>query len=224
MPNPQTRYAADFAARLRQAIAAIPAAQRGDIYALSLWFYCEEDDERYPCILFSYNTETHYRRQIARASGASEARWNFAFWLQEEAPASVTLGGENDAALAQWFAASPYHFSDADHEAALGAAFCAEFIETVINTMRQLFADGTIAGAFGRDIPAIIHELEYYAVPNSWTKHANPKGFGMGKFCLGSLKTRLGFSGYLLMPMPLDKIPQPATIAPLVQPPSKEKS
>lgn len=36
MPNPQTRYAADFAARLRQAIAAIPAAQRGDIYALSL--------------------------------------------------------------------------------------------------------------------------------------------------------------------------------------------
>ena len=143
MPNPQTRYAADFAARLRQAIAAIPAAQRGDIYALSLWFYCEEDDERYPCILFSYNTETHYRRQIARASGASEARWNFAFWL---------------------------------HEAALGAAFCAEFIETVINTMRQLFADGTIAGAFGRDIPAIIHELEYYAAPNSWTKHANPKG------------------------------------------------
>jgi len=57
-----------------------------------------------------------------------------------------------------------------------GAAFCAEFIETVINTMRQLFADGTIAGAFGRDIPAIIHELEYYAAPNSWTKHANPKG------------------------------------------------
>ena len=151
-------------------------SQRGDIYALSLWFYCEEDDERYPCILFSYNTETHYRRQIARASGASEARWNFAFWLQDEAPASVTLGGENDAALAQWFAASPYHFSDADHEAALGAAFCAEFIETVINTMRQLFADGTIAGAFGRDIPAIIHELEYYAAPNSWTKHANPKG------------------------------------------------
>ena len=42
--------------------------------------------------------------------------------------------------------------------------------------MRQLFADGTIAGAFGRDIPAIIHELEYYAAPNSWTKHANPKG------------------------------------------------
>ncbi|EEP69268.1 hypothetical protein GCWU000324_01181 [Kingella oralis ATCC 51147] len=40
----------------------------------------------------------------------------------------------------------------------------------------------------------------------------------MGKFCLGSLKTRLGFSGCPLMPMSLDKIPQPATIAPLVQP------
>lgn len=167
MPNPQTRYAADFADRLRQAI----AAQRGDIYALSLWFYCEEDDERYPCILFSYNTETHYRRQIARASGASEARWNFAFWLQDEAPTSITLGGENDAALAQWFA----NAFDARTDAHDGAAFREAFIEMVIRSVQQLFADGEVARAFGRNIPAIVHELEYYDVPNGWTKRANPQ-------------------------------------------------
>ncbi len=170
MPH-SSHYATHFAAQLRQAIAAIPAELRGDIYALSLWFYCEDDDQRFPCILFSYNTETHYRQQIAQASSANEARWNFAFWLQDEAPTSITLGGENDAALAQWFA----NAFDARTDAHDGAAFREAFIEMVIRSVQQLFADGEVARAFGRNIPAIVHELEYYDVPNGWTKRANPQ-------------------------------------------------
>lgn len=66
----QTRYTARLHNLLRQALADIPAELRGDIYAVSLYFHCEDDDDRYPCVSFGYNTESrcrHLRPQYSRA-------------------------------------------------------------------------------------------------------------------------------------------------------------
>ena len=39
---------------------------------------------RKPRLVFGYNTETNYKKNISNASDSDEARWNFAFWLQNE--------------------------------------------------------------------------------------------------------------------------------------------
>ena len=151
MPHPKTRFAASLEARLRQALADIPAEGRGDIYAVSLWFYCDDDDKRYPVVVFSYNTETHCREQAAQASSPQEARWNYAFWLQDESPVCRTIGGESDQELAAWFSAWPHYYSEEESEAAFeddddetfetvcakGEAFCGEFVEILIAAVQN---------------------------------------------------------------------------------------
>ena len=186
----QTRYTARLHNLLRQALADIPTQLRGGIYAVSLYFHCEDDDDRYPCVGFSYNTESRCREQAAQASSPAEARWNYAYWLQEDAPAWRIIGGENDADLAAWFAASPHYYGEEENQAAFeddddeafatvsakGDTFRAEFVEAVIAAVQKLFAENAVADTFGRDIPVLVHELEYYDLPNGWTKRANPPG------------------------------------------------
>ena len=163
MPHPKTRFAASLEARLRQALADIPAEGRGDIYAVSLWFYCDDDDKRYPVVVFSYNTETHCREQAAQASSPQEARWNYAFWLQDESPVCRTIGGESDQELAAWFSAWPHYYSEEESEAA--------FEDDDDETFETVCAKGE---AFCGDIPLLIHELEYYELPKNRTLRANP--------------------------------------------------
>ena len=186
----QTRYTARLHSLLRQALADIPAELRGDIYAVSLYFHCEYDDGRYPCVSFGYNTESRCREQAAQASSPAEARWNYAYWLQEDAPGWRIIGGENDADLAAWFAASPHYYGEEEKQAAFeddgdeafatvsakGDTFRAEFVEAVIAAVQKLFAENAVADTFGRNIPVLVHELEYYDLPNGWTKRANPPG------------------------------------------------
>ena len=69
------------------------------IYAVSLWVNDENDNPCTPSITLGYNTEAHYESQIARASSAGEARWNYAFWLQNE---ELYFGGEASAEVKEW--------------------------------------------------------------------------------------------------------------------------
>ncbi|MYT10571.1 MULTISPECIES: hypothetical protein [Streptomyces] len=66
------------------ALASISAADAGDIYAVSFLIHNEDDDPRQPTLTVGYNTETQARRSIRDASEQAEARWNYAFWLQNE--------------------------------------------------------------------------------------------------------------------------------------------
>jgi hypothetical protein len=68
---------------LAQAISNIPDEIATDIYALSFFYYAEDDDPRFPCIEVSYNTHAQYLQQTAHAAHETEAKWNYAFWLQE---------------------------------------------------------------------------------------------------------------------------------------------
>ena len=172
-------------AKMKMAISAIPPADKGDIYALSFWYYTDNDDPRYPKITISYNTITHFESQIAEASSVNEAKWNYAFWLQND---MEEIGGEKDALLEAWFKDTPYYYTDADdkkggEDEALfdklidqGGAFDKLFIEEIIGLTQRLFSEGIIEAEFGRNIPVLVHELEYYEVPVDWTIRANPAG------------------------------------------------
>lgn len=171
--------------KLKKAIFAIDDKVKEDIYALSFYFYAEDDDPRYPTIIFSYNTITNYKNSISSASDEAEAKWNFAFWLQDQLE---VIGGVQDELLAKWFKATPHYYSEEENEAAFddddlfettseqGSMFCEEFIEEIIGLTQQLFSEKVIETKFWKNIPIMVHELEYYDEPISWTVRSNPKG------------------------------------------------
>lgn len=77
------------------ALALVPPADLPGVYAVSFLIYDEEDDPRRPTLTIGYNTEDRVRQALAvqpgsdllpagRPSDEGEARWNYAFWLQNE--------------------------------------------------------------------------------------------------------------------------------------------
>lgn len=70
-----------------------------DIYAISFWKDNLEDDPRCPVITIGYNTLNQVEVAKRNASSLMEAKWNYAFWLQNEVG---TIGG-NDKNLRLYF-------------------------------------------------------------------------------------------------------------------------
>ncbi len=75
------------------AIDHISDSEASDIYALSFWVYTNEDDPLLQVIDFNYNTRSQCKNSSDEASSIDEAKWNFAFWLQNEI---ALIGGEDD--------------------------------------------------------------------------------------------------------------------------------
>lgn len=155
-----------------------------DIYALSFWKDNSEDDPRYPCITVSYNTYKNLDLEKEQASDEKEAKWNFAYWLQNDL---LTIGGEEDKDLIDWFKSESLYYTDEQLDdakgndqkwnelAVLDDKMQASFIDVIIEISRRLHQDDVIKKKFGKDIPVIIHELEYYDLPVGWTEAGNPE-------------------------------------------------
>jgi hypothetical protein len=176
---------------MADALAAVPAGQARDVYVVSLLVYDEEDDPRRPTITVGFNTEARVAETTPRdgeearwprASDAEEARWNYAFWLQNEL---LVLGdSERDprgAALRrEWIDEAGLWYSDDDEERDFDAAMerggeiTARFVALAVRLVRRLHETGVIERSFGRPIPALIHELEYYDDIAEQNRVANP--------------------------------------------------
>ncbi|MDR0228166.1 MAG: hypothetical protein LBI72_03790 [Flavobacteriaceae bacterium] len=173
--------------KVERAITTIANDNIEDIYALSFWKDNEDDDPRCPVIYISYNTESQVIAEQNNASDTMEAKWNFAFWLQNEVE---TLGGE-DNTLFQFIKELGWYYTDDEQDEAEDLedegddtaykAICAKdeqiqeaFMEVIISIVQELHQSNLIKEKLGKDIPVIIHELEYYDLPLSWTKQANP--------------------------------------------------
>lgn len=166
------------------------------IYAASLYAEAFRDNPCTPAVTLSYNTEAHAAAAEAQASSPEEARWNYAFWPQEP---ELYFGearpwGEVDDSpeiVERWVRESGFPFytyeemfdgPGADDEAADGvpAAFMLELAAVV----RDLHASGFVRGKFGRDIPVLVHGLEYSeadAELNLWANGACAEPFAA--FC-----------------------------------------
>ena len=171
--------------KIKKCIDGIDTTLSPDIYALSFYHFFEEDEGRFPMILISFNTISNYIENITKASSEGEAKWNYAFWLQEEVG---LIGGMEDTLLAKWFKYTPYYYSDKESEKAMDdddlfdiilekdADFGSLFIEEIILLINKLFKEDLIKTKFGKNIPVMLHELEYYDRPISWTVRSNPDG------------------------------------------------
>jgi hypothetical protein len=176
------------------AITAIPATDLPGIYAVSFFIYDQEDDPRRPTLTIGYNTEDRVQQVLTaqpgpgagRPSDAAEARWNYAFWRQNK----LTVIGDQtrDPAGARlceaWIKDNGWWFSEPDGNAgedwapclAAGERITSNFVSLCVRTARQLHADGVIKQTFGRHVPVLIHELEYYNQIADQTEEGNPPG------------------------------------------------
>lgn len=164
-----------------------------DVYVVSLLLYDEEDDPRRPTVTVGYNTESRVRETTpvpaqapdwSIASDAGEARWNYAFWLQNElavvADSKQDPGGARRRrewidALGLWYSDEEEHTDFQGTEQRAGR-ITDEFVALIVRVVQRLHHVGVVERVFRRPIPVLIHELEYYEQIAAQNERANPAG------------------------------------------------
>ncbi len=161
---------------LRETISNFDKEITDEIYVISFWKSNINDDLRQPTVIIGFNTLTNFKDNIDQASDEHEAKWNFAFWLQNE----ELIIGDNDSTCEAWIKQLEFYYTDEeenfDRILELGSKIEEKFMDIIIQLSQKLHSDGIILNKFGKEIPIIIHELEYYDLPLSWTKQGNPEG------------------------------------------------
>lgn len=166
-----------------QALKAIPAADAPDIYALSFFIYDEDDEPQQPTLAVGYNTESQVKHVLdnvkdrggRRYPDPAEARWNYAYWLQNEL---AVIGDSNRdpegaAQRAQWIQATPRFHGHPE-------LITARFVIACVRMAHSLHEVGLIERAVGHPVPVLIHELEYYEQIAKQIEAANPPGLADG--------------------------------------------
>jgi len=168
---------------ISNALARIDAAAVPDIYALSFFVDDVDGDPRYPWLQLGYNTRAQVAASIPpAASDAAEAKWNFAFWLQNELAFIGEPGTEGRQLLERALKAEGLWYTDeeeaGDFERCMLVAdrITAYFVDACVRIAQALHASGAIAERFGHPVPIIVHELEYYDQIAIQTQAANPPG------------------------------------------------
>lgn len=129
-----------------------------DIYVISLFVYDENDNPAQPTVTLGYNTISNYKDNIVSAWDAKEAKWNYAFWLQNE---EFVFGiGDTKKIVKKWINENFYDldFSNEDNLCVITKAF----VSILIDIVKELHSSNFIVNKFDKSIPIIIHELEYY--------------------------------------------------------------
>ncbi len=171
----------------------ISAWDKSDIYAISLFVYDEDDNPCQPTITLGYNTLTQYKREIENAWDENEAKWNYAFWLQN---CEMRFGtGESQKIVKSWLEKNGYsnisnddmynddEATDEDDLLQITEAF----VNVLIEIVQELHRSEFIKEQFGKDLPVIIHELEYYEKIAEQNLKANPPELleDFVRFCTG---------------------------------------
>lgn len=157
-----------------EALTAIPAADAPDIYAISFFIYDEDDDPRRPTLTVGYNTESQVIQVLnqgtARYPDPAEARWNYAYWLQNELAVigDSSRHPEGTTLRTQWITDTPEFREHPER--------IARFVRDCVRLPRSFQEVGLIERAIGHPAPVLIHELEYYDQIATQTEAANPPG------------------------------------------------
>lgn len=152
--------------------------QEDDIYAISLYVFNEEDDPCRPVAAFGYNTERQVQKSITEAADEQEARWNYAFWLQNH---EMCLGRDETAEdIRKWITELEWEGED---------AISFKFVNLLVAVVQGIHASGLLKEKFGREIPVLIHELEYHEKISQQNIEANGEALDRGfvSFCMSCL-------------------------------------
>ena len=170
--------------------------QEEDIYAISLYVNDENDDPRRPVAVLGYNTESQVQESLPKASDGQEARWNYAFWLQNE---ELCLGrGDTAKDVRDWIRGQALWEQEDEITVA--------FVRLLVMVVKNIQASGFLKDKFGKELPFLIHELEYYDIIATQNIEANGESLvrDFVLFCLqGNMPDKSG-----IMPAPKSEIPE----------------
>lgn len=179
MPQALTQL---LTAECRQRLQKLGPALREDIYALSL--YTDTGDTTAPELVLSFNTRTRITQALAGQTGGfglpadeNEAKWNFAFWLQTPNVRLLTPPESRDGILWQELLSErggSYSEADDFDIESFESSVTQLLNEVGVAAARAMHGTGLIREIFGRDIPIIIHNLEYDDETAERTAAANP--------------------------------------------------
>lgn len=164
-----------------------------DIYALSLFVYDICDNPCKPTVTLGYNTNTQVAEMLKQASCEKEARWNYAFWIQN----NFFCFGNNDTSevVKNWLAENRFPYYDDDDSAWNTDEAYEEtekitkaFISVLVSTVKEIHEQKILTTKYGKELPIIIHELEYYDEIAEQNIEANGNKLveGFIDFCLGN--------------------------------------
>lgn len=177
-------------------LARVPDAERADTYAVSFFVCDEEDDPRRPTLTVGTNTNDRVAFAIDPPAGfvkpwagwvpsdEGEARWNFAFWLQNRLSVVGDRALDPDVAilrerwlrdLGTWYA-DRVSDEEGERTLALDQITTDNFVRLAVAVARSLHDRGVVVAVFGRPVPIVVHELEYYDQIATQTTQANPPG------------------------------------------------
>lgn len=179
-----------------RALRDVPAGERADTYVVSFFVYDEEDDPRHPTLTVGTNTESQVTLVTDPSpdvpkpnpwwtpSDPAEARWNYAFWRQNHLAEVGATGTDPVGATLRetWIRGQglwvdePADDDDWDEFDTRGAEITIAFVRLCTATARRLHEAGVVEEVFGRALPIVIHELEYYDEIAGQTAEANPPG------------------------------------------------
>lgn len=159
-----------------------------DIYAISFFVYSNEtyqykNFDNVSMWAISYNTED----DCDGAGELDEERWNYAFWRQDETPIiDIDSPNKYTEMLFDWYAEKGITNIGEENEDEMYDEDCNyigrgpvghyELLEIASDVARKLHEDGVIKEHFGKELPVIVHGLEYAWYDIEATKKANPNG------------------------------------------------
>lgn len=132
-----------------------------DIYAISLFVYDDEDNPSKPTVTLGYNTESHVSRLDPERKD-TETRWNYAFWIQNQ---ELEFGYDDTADVVKMWIEEQgftYHddfdYDDDENDENITEAF----VSLLVDIVKDIHQEGVLSDKFGKELPILIHELEYY--------------------------------------------------------------
>jgi hypothetical protein len=115
---------------------------------------------------------------LRRTATQRAIRWNYAFWLQNRLGVFPSTSADRDL-LDRWLRVSGLWFGEPANPndwVSLGSTITIQFVELCVTVAQFLHDEADIAAFFGRQIPVVVHELEYYDQIVDQTLRANPPG------------------------------------------------
>lgn len=165
-------------ARARNALDGIAESDRREVYVVSFFVYDEDENPRKPTLTVGYNTESDVAaaREHPLVMDEAEARWCYA-WYGEHA-LTVMFDSEKDqnGAKIRNRAIQMAGYTFQQDDAVATAITTPWFVANTVFAARRLHDRGDIARIFGRSIPVLVHELEYYDAIAMQNLAANPCG------------------------------------------------
>ena len=117
-----------------------------------------------------------------RSTDEREARWNYAFWRQNQLAIVCDSNADRVGAKLpeEWARENSLWYDLAEGEDAIfnerGEPLTNAFVRLLVDVVRRLHAEGDIQRIFGRSLPVLIHELEYDDEIAEQNLAANPAG------------------------------------------------